>query len=94
MITKNGYQVVAHAINLTSIFDDNGIQLQPQLTFHNKAVAPNLGAVTLPATSINASEVPNFTEPHPQFENPAQMLNYVLDYLYEGDTHKGLIGAD
>ena len=95
-MTKNGHVLVADSIQVSNIYNEKGERCEnPTLSFNSKAIVDGLDAdVYIGTACVIPASVEDFTEAHPTFVHPSEMLSWVLKYIYESEHVRTVLGAD
>jgi hypothetical protein len=93
MITVKGFKVAANRVTVTlERVPTTGDITDAHIAFSNMIYTP-VGGVYAEPSSLKAMHIPPFTEPHPQFQHPAQMLDYALSVIYETEFNARQLNA-
>ena len=91
MIKVKTFKTNPYDINVRIERDPTGEMTSAMMVFANRAYTP-VGAVELPNSVVTPDTVGFFEYPHPIFQHPAHMLNWILGYLYELEANTCQLG--
>ena len=90
MITIIDLPIKAQAINVNLPRDCEGSLQSPRITFDNAIyLGQNISNPILDQanTEMSGEELLPFSEAHPTFVHPLQMLDWCMTYIYESPEH-------